>query len=998
MRSLKAAFTRDGAADNERGSQLYQAKDYQGAYEAFKKAIEANPTNAIFYVNRSAANLQLSKLNDAYRDACRALELNNKLARGYVRKGQVLLKKGEPLLAKKTFHEGMAHAKSASDIELLEEGLTQARTAETFLSMAGVAFAAEADEEPRPLPVVQSAPSVMAQGSGSGGTSEPASPQVTGMPLGTGECDAEEMEVVETSTAEQEGVEGAPLGASSVSLAQAREDVESAPPSGAAEEGSTGHTTVQPQVHWSARLLDSLPKPSTVPIVEGVEEGGRKRGLESMYSPGFLQKHSLNFSSMRDNWLAVVPEWVKGDGEGSGLFGHVNHSEQEAEDGLEAEIIKKRKAMESTDAPKEQGLAVQLGRCIHPIDPQTKELVKLDGFFSYEYENNRLFEHLNSMLMSQQQELVEAIFSLESERKALLHTIPSQASENGSGHAAVQISLVLPQDVTLEANCKTYRSVMAHIGLLTENDDEKWTFESFSGDAHGQLVGNLLTIAEATDYGDTPGEPSEKKEHSVANHSGGEKAEEPEELVQPQRVVHVLRKRTFRMPGLQEPLLVLLVSEPLWKEPYRPVILPPHGGLVAEGDLPSNLVDRFWLKMRHPAASKLSSNLSRFLASFAKNPPASATGKRAKILEFLQEMFAAVQECPLWSGVKEDELTCAREALNKRVISELYNLVFPTVCDPKLDQRTSTLVRKLWFLIPEQLCVPSEDLDESILFAAKKELLAMDLFQSPREKIECLLNCCRIIIFQINSKGQVSSADDFLPLLILVVLQGGAAPRLHANVAFVNAYCERTEELAEAFYYLTMLESAVYFVDHLTPKQVRMPTFLFDKYMRGEMPLYRPMTEDRMLPGDGANPPPRVTAPLTPPPILSSSSDTLTPERDTVQPLDTVDAQQGRACTPEVPSVDSPARDECLRTESVSTARPASHAPPSVTDSLLDEIAEEEDICSDSVRLTFITDRNNMSVEGLQLEALKRDEGALARLVAEYRQLAVLVKDRKSVV
>lgn len=702
MRSLKAAFSRDGAADNERGSQLYAAKDYQAAHDAFKRAIEANPSNPIFYVNRSAANLNLSKLNDAYRDACRALELNNKLARGYVRKGQVLLKKGEPLLAKKTFHEGMAHAKSAADIELLEDGLTQARTAATFLSMAGVAFAAEAAEGPQPLPVVHSAPSVMAQGCeevGSGGRGLPSAAGVASAPGSNTET--EEMEIVEQTVAGEQGKEEMEV---REAPGQAPAVEEPAPPVTSPGDGGVGtaQPTVQPQVHWSARLLDSLPKPTPVTVSEGGGvEAERKRGMEAMYSPGFLQKHSLNFTSMRDNWLAVVPDWVKVDGEGSGLFGHVNTAE-EAEDGLEAEIMKRR-AMEETGESKERGLAVQLGRCIHPIDPQTKELVKLDGFFSYEYENNRLFEHLNSMLMSQQQELVEAIFSMESERKALLHTIPAQESKDGKGGASVQISLVLPQDVTLEANCKTYRSVMAHMGLLTDNGDH-WAFESFSGDAQGQLVGNILTVTRTSEGGQTPGEPSQT---NVRGQEGGGGQEAPvgqdktvqeEEAPSPStRTVHVLRNRTFRMPGLQEPLLILLASEPLWKEPLRPVILPPHGGLVAEGDLPSNFVDRFWLKMRHPAAARLSANLARFLARFAKNPPASAAGKRARILEFLQEvrlslhvldsasavvsdslvslqMSVGVKTCPLWSNVTEDELTCAHEALNKRVISELYHL------------------------------------------------------------------------------------------------------------------------------------------------------------------------------------------------------------------------------------------------------------------------------------------------------------------------------------
>jgi hypothetical protein len=70
------------------------------------------------------------------------------------------------------------------------------------------------------------------------------------------------------------------------------------------------------------------------------------------------------------------------------------------------------------------------------------------------------------------------------------------------------------------------------------------------------------------------------------------------------------------------------------------------------------------------------------------------------------------------------------------------------------------------------------------------ELRKMENFKAPRDKVVCLLNCCKIInnlIRKVQSKraASVVSADDFLPLMIFSVIKANA-PHLYLHAQYVT--------------------------------------------------------------------------------------------------------------------------------------------------------------------------------------------------------------------
>lgn len=65
---------------------LISDKDYENAIKYYTEALELNPSNAIYYSNRSLAYLRTECYGYALVDATRALELDKNYIKGYYRR------------------------------------------------------------------------------------------------------------------------------------------------------------------------------------------------------------------------------------------------------------------------------------------------------------------------------------------------------------------------------------------------------------------------------------------------------------------------------------------------------------------------------------------------------------------------------------------------------------------------------------------------------------------------------------------------------------------------------------------------------------------------------------------------------------------------------------------------------------------------------------------------------------------------------------------------
>ena len=69
------------------GNAAFKEKDYDAAITAFTEAIEADPTNHVFYSNRSGAHAAKADFKAALIDANECIKLNEQWAKGHSRRG-----------------------------------------------------------------------------------------------------------------------------------------------------------------------------------------------------------------------------------------------------------------------------------------------------------------------------------------------------------------------------------------------------------------------------------------------------------------------------------------------------------------------------------------------------------------------------------------------------------------------------------------------------------------------------------------------------------------------------------------------------------------------------------------------------------------------------------------------------------------------------------------------------------------------------------------------
>lgn len=245
----------------------------------------------------------------------------------------------------------------------------------------------------------------------------------------------------------------------------------------------------------------------------------------------------------------------------------------------------------------------------------------------------------------------------------------------------------------------------------------------------------------------------------------------------------------------------------------------------------------FLERMRHPSAADLVRSIKSFIVSFSSNAPNPERDSRS-VQEFLITMEEAFRAHPLWAGATEDELDSAGEGLEKYLMTKLFNHAFGSLPeDAKHDQELSekmSLVQQ--FIRPEHLDIQPNFQNETSWLLAQKELQKSNAYKAPRDKLVCILNCCRVINNLLLNVSMATNdnppgADDFLPVLIYVTIKANP-PQLHSNLLYIQQYRRQSRLVSEAAYFFTNLVSAESFIKNMDAKSLSMDEREFEKSMQ----------------------------------------------------------------------------------------------------------------------------------------------------------------------
>ncbi|CAH8261092.1 unnamed protein product [Arabidopsis lyrata] len=270
----------------------------------------------------------------------------------------------------------------------------------------------------------------------------------------------------------------------------------------------------------------------------------------------------------------------------------------------------------------------------------------------------------------------------------------------------------------------------------------------------------------------------------------------------------------------------------------------------------------FLERMRKPSAGDFVKSIKSFIVSFSNNAP-DPEKDCATVQEFFSKMEAAFRAHPLWSGCSEEELDSAGDGLEKYVMTKLFTRVFASnteevIADEKLFQKMS-LVQQ--FISPENLDIQPTFQNESSWLLAQKELQKINMYKAPRDKLVCILNCCKVINnlllnASIASNENAPGADEFLPVLIYVTIKANP-PQLHSNLLYIQRYRRESKLVGEAAYFFTNILSAESFISNIDAKSLSLDEAEFEKNMESARARISGLGSQSYQTGHGTAPPPR---------------------------------------------------------------------------------------------------------------------------------------------
>ncbi|KAI0036221.1 hypothetical protein K488DRAFT_8421, partial [Vararia minispora EC-137] len=248
---------------------------------------------------------------------------------------------------------------------------------------------------------------------------------------------------------------------------------------------------------------------------------------------------------------------------------------------------------------------------------------------------------------------------------------------------------------------------------------------------------------------------------------------------------------------------------------------------------------RFLDQMKQKSAEPVAKYLRSFLSNFTKRTFTIADQVKL-INDFLSFISQKMREVEPWRHASDAEFDNAMEGMEKLVMNRLYDYIFTpqvaravpprpiTADDLERDRVLAQRIALFGWIEPRHLDVPVADgTNGFLMFAQQVELIKVNHYKAPRDKLICILNCCKVIFGLIRHLNSDESADTFIPILIFVVLKANP-DNLLSNVEFINRFRNPEKLQSEAGYYLSSLMGAVSFIetmDHTSLSQITQEEF-----------------------------------------------------------------------------------------------------------------------------------------------------------------------------
>lgn len=258
----------------------------------------------------------------------------------------------------------------------------------------------------------------------------------------------------------------------------------------------------------------------------------------------------------------------------------------------------------------------------------------------------------------------------------------------------------------------------------------------------------------------------------------------------------------------------------------------------------SNEFVEFLKALKRPASKDIKERSKEFIFRILQSYDLPIDKQSEMVQDFYTKMANRIQTNPSFNNMSAEKIEFMMDGIEKYIMTHIYKGVFchPTAGDEKKDLELQRRLHSLNWITWEQLEIPV-DFDapeiDKLMRQTQTELLEMNSKRAPQDKLACIVKCS-LTIFRMLQGGNseiIASADDFLPILIYVVLKTNP-PLLHSNIQYITRFCNPNKLMAgEGGYYFTNLCCAVSFLKELDANSLSISEDEFNSYMKGEKPL-----------------------------------------------------------------------------------------------------------------------------------------------------------------
>jgi len=244
----------------------------------------------------------------------------------------------------------------------------------------------------------------------------------------------------------------------------------------------------------------------------------------------------------------------------------------------------------------------------------------------------------------------------------------------------------------------------------------------------------------------------------------------------------------------------------------------------------------FQIFLKH-LRNKKADPVIRYIKSFLRNfnqKQWTADEQSKLIIDFKDFIVERMKEYEPFSLMNKNDFENSISGVEKLIITKLFEQIYsPEISSSKIDPShkqdleyddiLETNYKEFEHLTAEELDVDQLIVSKGGQFIdrAGSELNKMNNFKTPRAKIICILNCCKILFELIKKNEQSQNADEFLPLLIYTVLKTKIS-NLYSNLMFIDRFC--FNKTSEVQYYLVSLNATAEYIKKLSESAPSSPS------------------------------------------------------------------------------------------------------------------------------------------------------------------------------